>query len=122
MGGLKTLFPEAAGETTFDDGIGLYQSPHALRVAAVRNPKKLGAKPLRNIKKRSAKADVRVSVSGTANVNIRVTVETVPTAHYTTCGCGCRHRWPGSDEVKIQVEKFENSRYARDYRSRGRAR
>lgn len=98
------LFPETAGTTSHEDGIGIYRSPKAQEQYEAR-------KAAQARKKRKAKARRKKS---RVTINVRQVIVVQPTVviMHPQPQCQCTFKY----DAKAEVEAFENNPYWMHYR------
>lgn len=107
---LEALFPEAAGVTTTEDGIGTYHDRHARAQIERQTAKQAArAKTLKKLARKRAKAARGVAIS--AKVTVRVNVAVAYPVRVAAPPPA-----PAVVDPKREAERFEDCPYAMGYR------
>lgn len=100
------LFPETAGTTTNEDGIGIYRSPKAQEQYEAR--KAAQSRKKKKAKKKSKARRTRVTI----NVRQVIVVQPTVVIVHPQQQCQCEFKY----DAKADVENFENNPYWMHYR------
>lgn len=105
------LFPETAGTSYTEDGIGIYRDRHATSKVEEQNRlrKEAREKKRKKLAKKKLRSARKVSVGVSVKVTVEVTVTVTTTAPARPC-CAC--------DPKAASIAFEDNPYAMSYRRR----